>query len=227
MIMQGTIVNTLAVLIGSAIGILVKQGMPERYEKTVMNGVGLAVGLIGLQMALKTQNIVILIISLVIGGILGEWLNIDEQINNFGSAINKRFGKQKENIGEGFVTATLMFCVGAMAIVGPIQDGLNHDPSMLYAKAILDGISAIVFAASLGIGVALSSVSIFIYQGGLTLLASFLGSFMNEKIIAEMTAVGGLLIIGLSLFMLEIKKIKVANLLPALPIVVVIAYFVR
>ena len=226
MIMQGTIVNTLAVLIGSSIGILVKQGIPKRYEQTAMNGVGLTVGLIGLQMALKTQNIVILIISLVTGGILGEWLDIDQRINRFGSAVNKRFGKRKENIGEGFITASLVFCVGAMAIVGAIQDGLNHDPSMLYAKAILDGISSIVFASSLGIGVAISSISIFIYQGGLTLLASLLGSFMNEKIIAEMTAVGGLLIIGLSLFMLQIKQIKVANLLPALPIVVVIAYFI-
>lgn len=224
--MKGTIVNAAAVLIGSGIGLLAKTGIPKRYEQTIMGGVSLAVGLIGLQMALKTQNIVILIISLVSGGIIGEWLNIDKFINHLGNLVNKYVGKNKDNAGQGFVTASLVFCVGAMAIVGAIQDGLNQDPSTLYAKATLDGISSIVFASSMGIGVALSSISILLYQGVLTILASFLGSIINEKIINEMTAVGGLLIVGLSLLMLNIKQLKVANLLPAIPIAAVIAYFI-
>lgn len=221
--MKGTIVNAAAVLIGSGVGLLLKRGIPKQYETTIMQGVALAVGLIGLQMAVKTQNILIVIISLVLGAIVGEAINIDQWLNKAGEQLTERLGSQYGDAGRGFVTASLVFCIGAMAVVGSIQEGLTGDASTLYAKSTLDGITSVVFASSLGIGVALSSITILAYQGTLTFLAIMFGNVLSASAITEMTAVGGLLIVGISLLMLEIKIIKVANLLPAIPMAAVIA----
>jgi hypothetical protein len=223
--LKGTIVNAVVVLGGSLCGILLKKGIPDRYQKTVMSGLALSVGLIGVQMASKTQNILLVIMSMVIGAIVGEAVDIDGVLAKLGNWLSGRMGSKHGNVGEGFVTASLVYCVGSMAVVGSIQDGLTGDATTLYAKSMLDGISSVVFASSMGIGVAFSSISIILYQGTITLLASAFSTVLSESIVREMTAVGGLLILGISLMMLEIKLIKVANLLPAIPIAAVMALF--
>jgi len=215
-------VNVAGIVGGSIIGLLFKKNVPVKFQQTVMHGLALSVGLIGLQMALKTQNILIIIISIVIGGVIGEFLDIDKYLNRIGEWLTARMGTKYGNAGEGFITGSLVFCVGAMAIVGSIQDGLTGDASTLYAKAMLDTVASVVFASGMGIGVALSSISVLVYQGAITLLASCLSSYISDGMIKEMTAVGGLLIIGISLLMLEIKTIKVANLLPAVPIAAIV-----
>lgn len=220
--LKGTLVNAIGILCGSGIGLLLKENVPVKYQQIVMQGLSLSIGLIGLQMALKTQNILVIIISMVIGALIGEFIDIDGRLARVGEWLTVKMGNKYGSVGEGFITGSLVFCVGAMAIVGSIQDGLTGDASTLYAKAMLDTIASIVFASGMGIGVALSSVSVLLYQGTLTLLASSLSGFISDGMIREMTAVGGLLIIGISLLVLEIKTIKIANLLPAVPIAAVI-----
>jgi len=219
---KGTLVNAAGILGGSIIGLLLKKNIPAHYQQTVMHGLGLATGLIGLQMALKTQNILIVILSIVIGGLIGEFMNIDKSLARVGDWLTVRMGSKYGRVGEGFIAASLVFCIGAMGIVGSIQDGLTGDASTLYAKAMLDTVVSVVFASGMGIGVALSSVPVLVYQGMVTLLASSLSAFISDMMIREMTAVGGLLLLGISLLILEIKIIKVANLLPAVPISAVI-----
>lgn len=220
--MKGTLVNVAGIIGGSIIGLLCKKNLPLKYQQTVMQGLALSVGLIGLQMALKTQNILIVIISIVIGGLLGELLDIDSKLIKLGEELTNRMGNKYGDAGQGFITGSLVFCVGAMAIVGSIQDGLTGDATTLYAKAMLDTIASAIFASGMGIGVALSSIPVLIYQGSITLLAGSLSGAISDEMIREMTAVGGLLIIGISLLILEIKIIKVANLLPAVPIAAII-----
>jgi uncharacterized membrane protein YqgA involved in biofilm formation len=222
--MKGTLVNSVAILSGSIIGLLLKQKLSTKYQNTLMQGLALAVGLIGLQMALKTQNILIIILSVVIGGIIGEFIAIDKWLVKLGEWLTLRIGNKYGSIGEGFITGSLVFCVGAMAIVGSIQEGLTGDASILYVKSMLDAVASAVFASGMGIGVALASVSVLLYQGTITLLASSLSNIIAQGMITEMSAVGGLLILGISLLMLEIKTIKVANLLPAIPIAAIISY---
>jgi uncharacterized membrane protein YqgA involved in biofilm formation len=224
--LKGTIVNAIAILLGSMAGMVLRKGIPDRFQRTVMQGLGLAVGIIGLEMALKTQNILIVIISLIVGAICGEALDIDRWLEKTGAWLTKRLGSQYGNAGQGFVTASLVFCIGAMAVVGSIQDGLIGDASILYAKSMLDGVASVVFASTMGIGVMLSSIPVFIYQGAITLLAAAFGGVLSEAVVREMSAVGGVLIVGISLLMLDIKKIKVANLLPAIPAAAVITYVV-
>lgn len=220
--MKGTLVNAAAVLVGSGIGLVLKKGIPTRFQSTVMQGLALTVFLIGLQMALKAQNIVVVILSMVLGGILGEALKIDCQLNRFGEWLNIKLGSEYGNVGQGFITASLVFCVGAMAVVGSLQDGLTGDATTLYAKSTLDAISSVVFASSMGVGVALSSIAIFLYQGGITVLAGSLSTVLSNGVVNEMTSVGGILIIGISFMMLEIKSVKVANLLPAIPMAAIL-----
>ena len=223
--MTGTLVNVVAVLIGSGIGLMLKRGIPDKYQATIMQGIALVVGLIGLQMAFKTQNMLVVIISMALGGIIGEAINIDKMLKKAGDRLSERLGSKYGDDGRGFVTASLVYCVGAMAVVGSIQEGLTGDTSTLFAKSALDGLTAIIFGSSMGIGVAFSSISIFVYQGTLTLLAMAFGNILPDSSVTEMTAVGGLLIVGICLLMLEIKEIKVANLLPAIPVAAVIAAF--
>jgi len=219
---KGTLVNSVGIVAGSLIGLVLKKNVPVKYQQTVMHGLALAVGLIGLQMALKTQNILIVILSIVLGGLLGEFIDIDKRLNRIGEWLTLRMGDKYGDAGQGFITGSLVFCVGAMAIVGSIQDGLTGDASTLYAKAMLDTVASVVFSSTMGIGVALSSISVLFYQGLVTILASSLSGLISEAMITEMTAVGGLLILGISLLILEIKVIKVANLLPAVPVAAII-----
>lgn len=227
--MKGTLVNAAAVIVGSGVGFALKQGIPEKYQNTLIQGMALTVGVIGLQMALKTQNALIVILGIAVGAIIGEAINIDAGLNKIGAWLNEKLSKLGEsgngNIGHGFVTASLVYCIGAMAVVGSIQDGLKGDAGILYAKSLLDGITAIVFTSSMGIGVAFSSVSVLIYQGIITLSAGYLSAVLSDKVVTELTATGGILIVGVSILMLEIKTIKLANLLPAIPAAAVIAYY--
>ena len=224
--MKGTLVNSAAILVGAASGLLLQKGVAVRYQKSIMQALALSVLVIGFQMAGKSQNILIVILSLAIGTLLGEWLNLDGRINQFGVELGERFaGGDADRFGDGFVTASLMYCVGAMAIVGALQDGLTGDSSTLYAKSLLDGTSAIVFASALGSGVLFYAISVFVYQGTITLLASVVSDWLSPAMIAEMTAVGGILIIAIALNMLEIVKIRVACLLPSIIMALVLARF--
>ncbi|BBB90589.1 MAG TPA: DUF554 domain-containing protein [Methylomusa anaerophila] len=228
--MKGTLVNTAAIVLGSGIGLLLQRGIPARYQETMMQAMALAVGIIGTQMALKSNNMLIVILAMAIGAVIGEAADIDGKLNWLGKWLGayldeKTREKGQNNIGNGFVTASLVYCIGAMAVIGSIQDGLTGDASTLYAKSLIDGIMAVVFTSSMGAGVAFASVSVLLYQGSLTLLAAAIAPILSDQVISELTATGGILIIGVSILMLEVKKIKLANLLPSIPIVTVIAYF--
>lgn len=222
MIGMGTIVNAAAILAGAVMGLVLRKGLPERWQETIMQAIGLSVMVIGIQMAMKTNNIIIVIISLVTGSIIGEYFNIDKTLNRFGSWIGAKLTKDNDKnsaagiIGQGFVATSLIYCVGAMAIVGSIQEGLTGDASTLYAKSILDGITAIIFAANMGVGVALSALSVAIYQGMITLLAGSMEAIMTPVLLAELTATGGILIIAIGLNMLKLVQIRIANMLPAI-----------
>ena len=212
---QGSVVNAAAIVAGTAVGLLLRKGIQERYQQTVLAGVAMSVGLIGVTMALKTQNILLVIVSMVLGGWVGEFLDIDARLEKMGGWLTQRLGAQYGNVGQGFVTASLVFCIGAMAVVGSIQDGMTDDAATLYAKATLDGIASAVFASSMGAGVALSAVPVLLYQGGISLAAGGFGATLPTAAVTEMSAVGGLLIVGISMRMLNLGDIRIANLLPA------------
>lgn len=220
--MVGTFVNAASIVVGSFVGTLFKIGIPDRIKSTVMQAISLSVLIIGFDSALKYKNLLLVIISLAIGGILGELLDIEKKLNQFGDFLERKLSRNGENkISEGFVTASLIYCVGAMAIVGALKDGLQGDHSILFAKSMLDGISSIIFASTLGIGVMISSISVLLYQGSITLCASLLKDLLNANVIADMSAIGGVLIIGISLNMLNLTKIKIGNLLPSIFIPIV------
>lgn len=230
--MIGTIVNAGAIIGGCLVGLVVKGRLTEKISTTIMNGLALCILYIGMSGALKGQDTLQIIICIAIGALIGEIIDIDKKIKNLGDFIeekisNKKNKKVEENISisEGFVTASLLFCVGAMAVVGSLESGLHGNHATLFAKSILDGVSSIIFTSSLGIGVIFSSIAILIYQGSITLLASSLSTVLNESVISNMSAVGSLLIVGLAFNMLGISKIKVANLLPAIFIPIIFGLF--
>ncbi len=216
--MLGTIVNSIAIIVGSLIGLSLKKVNIDKYNDTIMKGLSLCIIMIGISGALKSSNMMLVIFSIVIGAVIGEMLDIDLKLQNLGIKIEEKFKGKGGKISEGFVTTTLIYCVGAMAIVGSLESGLTGNHKTLFAKSILDGVSAIVFSSSLGIGVMLSSISVFIYQGSITLGAGLLKGILVDSLINEMSAVGSLLILGLGLNMGVGTKIKVANLLPAVMI---------
>ena len=221
--MKGTLANAATILIGSGIGVALKKVIPENCLRTMMQGMSLAVMVIGFQMAGRSQNILVVILALAFGAALGEGLKIDGRLANLGDWLTRRWGQGEGNLGKGFVNATLLFCIGAMAVVGAIQEGLTGVTDTLYAKATLDGIVSVLLASTMGAGVALSSVSVFFYQGSITVLAGTLGSGASEAVIREVAATGGVLIIGVGVVMTELKEIKLANLLPAIPVAAIIA----
>jgi len=214
----GTIVNTIAILFGGLVGLLFGQALPEKIKITVIQGIGLAVLLIGGSMALQTKNPLVVIASLVLGGIVGELIDIEHRLQQFGKWLESKFSKDSQGAGftKAFVSASLIYCVGAMAIMGALESGLTGNNTILYAKSMLDGITAVVFASSLGIGVLVSAIPVFIYQGLITFSAGLLQGVLSSQVITEMGATGGLLIVGIGLNILEIKEIKVGNLLPGL-----------
>ncbi len=220
--MLGAIVNCLAVVLGSAVGLIVKKGLPERISSGIMQGLALCVMYIGISGALEGQNVLVVILSMALGTLMGEGLDLDRRLENLGSRLEKAAGKSDGSIAKGFVAASLLFCVGAMTIVGSLQSGLTGNHETIFAKSLIDGIAAIVLASTFGIGVMLSAVFVLAYQGAITLCAGFVAPILTDTIIAEMTCVGSLLIVGLSLNMLKITKLKVMNFVPAIfmPIII-------
>ncbi len=235
--MIGTILNVIAILIGGLIGVVAGNRLPERVQGTVMAGLGLMTAVIGMSMAITSTNILIPLFSILVGGLLGELIGIDDALNRFGAWLERRYGAQLGqgkvagwSVTRGFVTASLVFCVGPMTILGSLQDGLLGDYQLLAIKSMLDGFAAIPFAATLGPGVLVSIVTVVIVQGGISGIAMLLGNSLPEVSratpwVIEMTATGGVVILGIALLLLDLKKVRVANLLPAIviaPLIVIL-----
>ena len=225
---SGVFVNVATVLIGSLLGLLLKKAIPQRVTSAVMIGLGLCTIYIGVEGALSGQNVLIVIASMVLGGIIGTLLDIDGAINRLGDRVAARFRKRtgQTTVAEGFVTASLLFCIGAMTITGSLNAGMSGDNSLLYTKALLDLFSSMMLAASLGIGVLCSAVFVLVFQGGLVLLAGVLAPVLTPAAVADMTCAGSLMIIALGLNLIGIAKIKVADYLPAIVFAPVICWLV-
>jgi uncharacterized membrane protein YqgA involved in biofilm formation len=221
--MKGTLVNTGTVILGALVGMGVGSRLPEKVKQIVLYALGLSTILIGMKMALNGQKILIIVTSLAAGGIVGEFINIEQKLENLAESIKSKLKSDSAHFVAGFVTASLVFCVGPMTIVGALEDGMKGDASVLYAKSVLDGFAALAFASGLGIGVLFSAVTVLVYQGLLTLLGQKLAFLLKPEVLDELSATGGLLIVGIGLLLLDIKKIRVANFLPALVIVVILA----
>jgi len=231
--MTGTFINIAAILIGGAIGLIFGARIPEKFKSTVIAGMGLFTMAMGLQMFLKSNNQLIVLGALIIGAMLGEWIGIEDMLQVFGQSLEKRFSRETEmgsgsRFVRGFMVSSLLFCIGPMAILGSIQDGLTGDYNLLAVKSTLDGFAAIAFASTLGVGVMFSSLIILIYQGGISLLAGQLNAIVTDPMMAEMTATGGVILIGVALSnLLEIKKIRVGNFLPALAVAPLIVWLLH
>ena len=231
MTLFGTFVNVLLILIGAFIGRFL-HNIPEKMKETVMYGIGLAVAAIGIQMTFESTQILIVIVSIVIGAVLGEWIDLDAKVNKLGLWIERKMPvKQKgPGLAQGFVTATLIFVVGSMAIIGSIDSGLRNDHDVLIMKGIIDGFTSIILSSTLGIGVALAAVPVFLYQGTITLFSTQISKFIPKEFmdffIIEMTATGGLMILAIGLNLIGITKIRVANLIPGILVVGVVAAIV-
>ncbi|MFH2129241.1 MAG: DUF554 domain-containing protein [bacterium] len=214
--MIGTIVNAVSILAGGLLGLLLKKGIPEDYKKTVMQALSLAVILIGLRSAFASDDLLVVIISLAIGSVIGEFIGIESGLERLGKWIENRFSSESGSVAKGFVTASLVYCVGSMAIVGSFESGLTGNHQTLFAKSALDGITAIIFASSMGVGVLLSFIPVFLYQGALTLTAGLIKPFLVPAVVSQMTATGGLLITAIGINLMGIVRIRVGNMLPAI-----------
>lgn len=219
--MIGTIVNTAAVAAGGIIGILLKKKMPERVTSIYFQAIGLFTMAIGMSMAVKMEHILIVVASLALGSLLGEWMNIENRVNTLGENFKQRFRIGSEQFSEGLTTAFLLFCVGSMTILGTIQEGTGGSPDLLYTKSLMDFFSSMLLASAFGVSVALSAIPLFIFQASLTLIAMFAGSFFTPGIILELTSVGGILLVGLGLNILHISNLRVMNMLPSMVVVVI------
>ena len=213
---SGVIVNTITVLIGSGVGLLLKKGIPERLNKAVMTAIGLCTIAIGVTGIMKGQNQLVMILSMVFGTIVGTLIDIDKRLESLGDKLAKKSKAQENTFSQGFVTASLLFCVGAMTIVGSMNAGISGDNQMLYTKSVLDLISSSMLAASLGFGVMCASGFVFVFQGALVALSMVLGSFLSDFAVAELICAGSVMITALGLNLIGVTKIKVANLLPGL-----------
>ena len=225
--MTGTIVNTLAAVVGGFLGTLLKKGIPERFADLVQKGLALCVLYIGVKGSLVGTNTLVTILSLVLGAILGELLNIDGGIERLGAWAQSKLSKGGSRIGEGFVTASLLFCVGSMSVVGSLQSGLTGNHETIFTKSMLDFVSAIILASTLGLGVCLSGAFVLVYQGAIVLLARWAAPILSDYVVAEMSCAGSLLIVALGLNMLGVTKIKVGNLLPAMFLPIILCLFMK
>lgn len=219
--MLGTIVNTATIVFGGSLGSGLGSRLNKKYGETLLNAVAVTVVIIGLKSALQTNNLLLMILSMAGGSIIGEFLRIEDSLNGLSKSVEKKFSSYQDNLAEGFVTATLIFCVGSMSVVGAIESGVHSNHNILFTKSILDGISSLVLSSTLGIGVVLSAISVFIYQGLLTLISGVLASYLPMEAFNELSAVGGVLVMVLGLNMLKITNIRVSNMLPAIFIPVV------
>ena len=228
--MTGTFINVAAILIGGTIGLIFGARIPEKFKNTVIAGMGLFTAAMGLQMFLKSGNQLIVLGAIIIGAMLGEWIGIEDWLQALGQSLEKRFSSDTETgagskFVRGFMVSSLLFCIGPMAILGSIQDGLTGDYNLLAVKSTLDGFASIAFASTLGVGVMFSSLIILVYQGGISLLANQLNAIVTDPMMAEMTATGGVILMGVAINnLLEIKKIRVGNFLPALAVAPLIVW---
>ena len=218
----GTLVNTLAVIAGSIVGLLLQRQFPDNLRTICFQGLGLCTLLIGMQMALRVENILILIFSILIGGVVGEALRLHDRLVRVGDLLKQKVRVGSERFTEGLVTAFLLFCVGSLTIVGALEEGLNDDPSLIYTKSTLDGFASIVLAVTYGWGVLFSALPLFLFQSAITLSAEILQPYLSEEVISQLSATGGVIIVGLGINLLEIKELRITNMLPALLIVVLL-----
>lgn len=212
----GTLINIIAVAVGTTFGVVLGTRLPGRARETVMDGLGLLTAVLGITLALETQNFLIVMGAVLLGGLAGEALRIEAGLRALGDYFQTRLRSSSSTFTEGFVTASLVFAVGPMAILGAIEDGLRGNVEILALKSVLDGFAALAFAATLGWGVGLSALTLLVYQGGITLAADLVEQVLTEPMIAEMTATGGVLILAIALRLLNLKEVRVGNLLPAL-----------
>lgn len=224
---MGTLINAGTIILGSIIGILFHSRLPKRISDRAFQAIGLFTIFLGINLAMKTNNFMILIFSLVLGAITGELLKIDYQLNQFSDWLKTKVNSNNSRFSEGLITSFLLFCMGSMTVLGAFEEGLGNKPNLLIAKSILDGFSSIAFASSMGIGVMFSVIPLILYQGGLTLLAYFIGDELGSVAINEMSAVGGVLLIGLGLTVLKIKEIKILNMLPGLLFAIILALIIK
>ena len=222
--MFGTFINTLSIIAGGLIGLLFRKGIPEKYNVSVIYAIGLAVILVGLKSAFKSDDLLLVIFSMAIGSVIGELLRIEDHLENLGNWFEYKLSGAADGISRGFVTASLVYCIGSMAIVGAMESGLTGNHQTLYAKSVLDGITSIIFASTFGVGVLFAAASVFVYQGLITIAAASLKHVLVTPVINQMSAVGGLLIMAIGFNLLDMQKLKVGNMLPA--IFVPLAYYV-
>ena len=215
--MLGVVVNTVGVIIGSIFGLLFKKGIPEKISDSLQVILGFATAYVGISGALEGKNVLITILSLVVGAVLGTLIDIDKRLNDLGGFVERKFnrGTGKVSLAQGFVTASLLFCVGSMTIVGSLQAGISGNNEMLFTKSLLDFVMSIVLTSTLGIGVMLSALFVLVFQGGIALLSGFVAPYLGDAVIAEMTCTGSILVIAIGMNLAGISKVKVANYLPA------------
>ena len=224
--MIGTLINAGSVLVGGAIGMLLKKNMPERITTIYFQAIGLFTIAIGISMVYKMQHILIVVSSLAIGSLLGEWLNLENGAERLSNYFKRRLRIGSDKFSEGLTTSFLLFCIGSMTILGAIQEGTGGSPDLLMTKSLMDGFSSILLASAFGVGVMVSAIPLLIFQGGITLLAMYASSFFSADIIQGLTSVGGILLIGLGINILEIKKLRILNMLPALIIVALLLWII-
>lgn len=222
--MIGTLVNILAIIAGSSIGLMLNKSLPNRYIKTFFQVIGLFTIYLGISMALQTTHVLHMVMALISGALIGEMISIQANVEKLGNWLKTKFRSGDEKFTEGLVTAFLLYCIGSLTIIGAIEAGLTGNQNLIYIKSLMDGVSSIALASALGFGVMLSVVPLLIFQGGITLLAMQFGDFIPEIMITELSAVGGILLIGLGINILDIKKINVLNMLPALITIIILLW---
>jgi hypothetical protein len=220
--MIGTIVNTLAVLAGGSIGLLFKDKLPERFIGIFFQVIGLFTLYLGISLALEAQQVFYLVMSLIIGALVGEALNLEKWMEHLTERLKGKFRFKNERFSEGLLTAFLLYCMGSLTLLGAVAEGLSGDPNLLIIKSLMDGISSIALASAMGVGVLFSAIPLLIYQGGLTLMTMWLGDFIPPEFIVEVSAVGGILLVGLAINILGLAKIRIMNMLPSLVVVVIL-----
>ena len=220
--MFGNLINAASIIVGGLIGSFFNRALPQRYQTIIFQGIGLFVIVLGISLSIKMEHILVSVFSLLLGAIFGELLRLDRQIERFGEWLKRSLKFKNEKFTDGFVSASLIYCTGAMAVLGAIEEGTGNFPTILLTKSAMDGVSSIAFASALGVGVIFSAVSVVFYQGTITLIAFLFANKLDMAIVNEMSAVGGILIVGLGLNILEIKEVKVVNLLPSLVFVILL-----
>lgn len=225
-LMIGSIINAAAVIIGGLIGLIVHTRLPKKITKTTFQAIGLFTIVLGITMAIKTSYYLAMVISLVLGSIIGSMLHLETLIVKVGTYLKKKTGSTNHQFSEGFITAFMLYCMGSLTLLGAIEEGLGNPPTLLLSKSVLDGFSSIALAASMGAGVIFSALPLFLYQGSITIVTSIVQQSLSEILITELSAVGGVLLVGLGIDILEIKKIPVLNMLPSLAIIFFIIYLV-